>query len=118
MATVPYTEAVKQSVLGTILAITWSGLNTGDVGEAYPLGAVPDVAVQMNGSLGTFAFQGSCEVTPVNWVTLTNEAHTPITETGGARIEQVLQSPVWVRPNVSGAGAGVTVTLCIRKHPR
>jgi hypothetical protein len=117
MATVPYTESVKNSVLGTVITITWTPVSSGDQGEPYFLGAIPDASVVLLGTLGTMLLQGSNELPlPLNWFTLTNEAHTAITEAGGARIEQILQSPAWIRPNASGVASGATILLTIRKH--
>lgn len=120
MATIPYTENARATALGTIITITWSPLAgaSSDVGEPYALGGVPDVAVQLLGTLGTFVLEGCNEMTPVNYHGLTNEAHTAIDATGGARIEQILQSPVWIRPRVAGAASGVSVILTFRKGPR
>lgn len=117
MATVDYTWTEDFGVVGFVDVIRWSNINAGDTCTPFPGGAsLQDKTVQLLGTLGTFQLQGTNANLAENlWNVLVNEQHTPINETGGARFETVLHDPRFIRPLVTGAGAGVTVILVARR---
>ncbi len=114
MATIPWTWTTNSNTPGNpIHTVAWVLASGGadDVGQAFYSAWLNDKCVQLIGTLGTFLLQGTNEETPVNWSTLNDANGNPINETGGARIEQILENPKWIRPNVSGTGTDVTVLL-------
>jgi len=112
VATIDYTWTVDSDTPGNpIHIVTWALAAGGadDVGQAFEGAFLSDKCVQLLGTLGTFLLQGSNDGT--NWATLNDASGTAITETGGARIEQILENPRYIRPNASGTADGVTVIL-------
>lgn len=102
--------AVRSVVLTDLLAgrlSTWSGLLNGDTGEPLEATEFADRAVQVS---GTFGAGGSCALEGSNdnvtWNALNDPQGTPIAFTA-SKIEQVLETPRYIRPNVT-AGDGTT----------
>lgn len=116
MATINYTWTVDSDTPGNpIHIITWA-IAAGaadDVGQPFEGAYLADKTVQLLGTLGTFALQGSNDGT--NWHTLDDTAGQALTETGGARTKAIAQNPRYIRPNASGAADGVTVILVGRQ---
>lgn len=120
MATIGYTWTVDSDTGGNpIHTVTWALAASGadDVGAPFKGAFLADKCVQLLGTLGTFLLQGCNEDTPVNWFTLNDAGGTPINETGGARGEQLLENPKWIRPNASGTASDVTVIL-VGRYPK
>ena len=85
----------------------WSGLLNGDDGQAFEALEYADRAMQVTGTFGTggsLQLEGSNDGS--NWVILADPQGNPLTFTAG-KIEQVLETPRYVRPRVT-AGDGTT----------
>ncbi len=105
---------------------TWGPLANGDTGKPVFLGRYADKCAHI---LGTFGSGGSVTLQGSNspladpehpsynpatssiWVALVDPQGNAITKTAAA-IEQLLESPVWVRP-ICTAGDGTTALNCI-----
>lgn len=106
MATINLTRDVSS---GFGVAIGWTPLANGDVGQPWDTQDFGDVSVQVLGTFGVggnLRWEGSNEVTPTNWATLADPQANALDFTA-AKIEQVLELPRWMRPNVT-AGDGTT----------
>jgi hypothetical protein len=102
--------------------VTWQTMTAADIGAPVRLPYFSDKSVQL-GAIGgnvhggaTVVFQGSNDVAadPSNanyassvWFTLTDPQGNAISRTTTAKIEQVEENPLWVRP-VSSGGDGTT----------
>ncbi len=127
MATAPKTETglPPRELLGESVLIQWGPLTQTDPdGAAVSNPEFSDMCVQVSGTFGpaTLTMQGSNDLAaPTNWFTLkdaaTGAAIAKTSAGGGVQGEQVLESPVWIRPLVSGAdgSTSLTVKLKIRK---
>lgn len=104
--------------------VVWSAMGSGDVGlvedatglNLTGLFGASDRSVQVEGTFsgGTLTLQGCNEVTPVNWETLNDPQGNALTFTS-ARIEQLLENTLYVRPSMSAVAAVITVTLVMRR---
>jgi hypothetical protein len=97
----------------------WTGLATGDDGEAIDWSAFADKSVQVIGTFGgaTVTLQGSNDEGPVptNWVALTDLLGNALNFTATG-LEQVTENTCWVRPVVTGgAASGITVQMLLRR---
>jgi len=91
---------------------TWAALANGDDGNPLEVQDDNDHCVQFIGTFGaggTIVWQGSNNGT--NWETLTDAQGLAISKTAAA-LEQVVEAPRYVRPNVTG-GDGTTAITCI-----
>jgi hypothetical protein len=98
------------------VGIGWTPLANGDVGQEWDTQDFPDVSVQVFGTFGAggnLRIEGSNETTPTNWATL-NDPQGNALDITGAKIEQVLELPRWIRPSVT-AGDGTTA-LTVRLY--
>jgi len=81
--------------------VTWAALDTPDTGSTFKRTVFQDLYVQATGTFdsGTVTLQGSNDGT--NWVSLVDPQGNAIafTAAGG---EQLLETPVWIRPIISG----------------
>lgn len=115
MATINYVWSVERTAGNPVHTVVWSGLDgaSSDVGAPFKGAYLADKSVQIMGTLGTFVLEGSNASNPGagDWHTLNDANGSPINETGGARVEQLLENTLWVRPRVSGAASNVTVRL-------
>lgn len=119
MATISYVWTVDSDTPGNpVHKVQWnlSAAGADDVGQAFEGAWLNDKNVQLIGTLGTFLLQGSNDG-GTTWATLHNPAGTAINETGGARVEQVLENTLLIRPNASGAATDVTVIL-VGRYPK
>lgn len=92
---------------GSVIKVTFAGLDNGDSGAPIDMAEWADVSVQVLGTFGaggTVVIQGSNDNS--TFATLNNPANEPLSFTA-AGIEQVLERPQWLRPNVT-AGDGTT----------
>ena len=105
---------------GNARLVTWADMVNGDVGAPVEWVDFADRCIQVTGTFGaggTLTVQGSNDGT--NWATMADPQGNALTITA-AKIEQVLELPRYVRPNVT-AGDGTTslsVTLCMRRVVR
>jgi hypothetical protein len=117
VAIIAYTWIEERGIAGIVDTIRWSNLGAGDTGVPFlGLCAMADKTVQLIGTLGTFALQGTnAELSENIWVTVVNEAHTLIDETGGPRLETILHNPRYIRPLCGGGASGVSVIITGRR---
>ena len=103
--------------------VTWKTMTSGDVGRPVRLPYYSEKSVQI-GAVGGNADDGSTTVLqgsndaaadPDNanyassvWFTLTDPQGSAISRAGTAKIEQVMENPLWIRPSNSG---GTTVDI-------
>jgi hypothetical protein len=90
--------------------LTWAGLlgSTTDTGEPAEYPQFNDKTVHVNGTLGvggSVSIEGSNN--NVNWKVLTDPQGNPLTFTAVNMIEQIMECPRYIRPNVT-AGDGTT----------
>jgi hypothetical protein len=117
VAIIAYTWIEERGVAGIVDTIRWSNLAAGDTGVPFlGLCAMSDKTVQLIGTLGTFALQGTnAELAEGYWMPVVNEAHEPITETGGPRLEVILTDPRFIRPSCGVGASGVSVIITGRR---
>lgn len=98
--------------------VLWEALtNTNQDGGRVEMPGSSDRSIQCEGTFGgaTITVQGSNEVTPTNWETLTDVHGNPCTFTA-AGIKAVAEITRWIRPLLSGgAGSDVDVTGMFRR---
>ena len=114
MPTIGYTE-VCSGPKGKV--IKWSGLAHGDDGTPYILPYKTDRSVQVYGTFGaagTATIQGSNDVSgSITYATLNDPQGNALTITA-AKIEQILECSLQVRPVVTGdATTALTVLLML-----
>lgn len=98
-----------------LVQVVWSGLLSGDVGDAYELPAWADRSVQIEATWGdgTMTFQGSND--GATWYSLTDPQGNAIAKTANA-LEQVSELTRYVRPSFSGTtGTAGVVTFLARR---
>lgn len=108
MATVNPTQVwVSKRVSRT----TWAALLNGDTGLQQSGARLSDKSIQV---FGTFGVGANCNIEGSNdggvtWAVLNDPQGNPLafTTAGGAKIEQILETPERIRPNVT-AGDGTT----------
>ena len=92
--------------------ISWSTLTEVNT-SGTPISAVQfaDRSVQVTGTFGatSVALQGSNELVPVTWVTLTDPKDKALTFTT-AGLEQISERTLWIRPFLTG-GTGVDLDV-------
>ena len=104
------------SPTGNAKLVAWTGLLNGDDGAPADWVDYSDRCFQVTGTFGaggSVTIQGSNDGT--NWAALADPQGNALTFTS-QRIEQALELPRYVRPNVT-AGDGttsLTVTLCMK----
>lgn len=103
-----------------VFIVQWAGLTKNDTGTPVRIPFYTDKSVQI-GTVGgntdagsTTVFQGSNDPladpdavghADALWFTLTDPQGNSISRTNSAIIEQVMESPLWVRPSNTGVGA-------------
>ena len=104
---------------GELRHSSWT-LANGEAGDAMQFTEFADKCVQFGGTFGaggTVILEGSNDLTsPSNWSPITDPQANAISKTAAA-IEQILETPMWVRPRVT-AGDGttaITVKLVSRR---
>lgn len=108
MATVAFTAARR--VDGTV-RVTWAGLANGDDGAPYEAPVLADRAAQVVGTFGTggtLLLEGTIDGS--NWATLTDPQGNALSFTA-AKIEQVMELVVAVRPRVSAGDGDTALTV-------
>ena len=103
---------------GSVLSVTWEGLNSTDLdGAPVKVAEWADRTVQMVGTFdtGTVTMQGSNDGS--NWETLTDPLgnNVALTDEG---IKALLEGPLYMRPLLSSAGASsdVDVIMIMRRN--
>lgn len=111
MTTVTLTrEDLKTGVPAVLIA--WDNLGGSDVGSPLTIVDYPDQTVVIDGTFdgGTCTLQGSMDGT--NWYSLTDPQGNAIAKNAAA-MEFVTEAPMYVRPSVSGGGAGSAIDVRI-----
>lgn len=103
---------------GSVMRVTWALTSSNPDGAPIPFAEYSDRTVVVSGTWGgaTLELQGSNELTPTTFVQLNSAAGSAATATTNKAI-QVLEVPLYFRPNLTvvGAGASITVTLIARR---
>lgn len=95
---------------GTVL-VTWQGLLNGDDGAPYEAPPLADRALQVSGVFGaggTLVLEGTID--GVNWAVLNDPQGNTLSITT-AKIEQIMELVVSVRPRVSAGDGTTTLTV-------
>ncbi|MEK9725184.1 MAG: hypothetical protein VW405_17110 [Rhodospirillaceae bacterium] len=94
---------------------TWT-LTSADPTGTEVICNIGDKCIQYDGTWGTatFSLQGSNDGT--TWYTLTDPQGNSITGTAD-RMEQIMETPKYLRPNLTTAGAGATIVAVIYVRP-
>jgi hypothetical protein len=104
---------------GTVIKATWNGLNSGNnVGVPVKMPQHVDRCVEMRGTFdgATVVLEGSNGGTA--YATLTNPAGTALSFTA-AGIKQVVEAPLYIRPNVTsniGNNTAIVADLVMRRN--
>jgi hypothetical protein len=119
MANKAYTE-IKDSFARNCVVFIWEGLTDGDVGEPILLPGFADKTVQVKGNFGTGAsvtIEGSNDVMGSPTYAALADAQGNVLSITIAKIEVILENPYLIRPNVSGGGGSVnlTVSICCKR---
>lgn len=99
--------SLKEKPSKGIAMITWDNLANGDQGDWVDISKYTDLTIQFDGTFGiggTIRLEGSNDANSA--FTLTDPQDNSISVTAAA-LEQVLENPRFVRPNVT-AGDGTT----------
>jgi hypothetical protein len=105
----PTINLLRDFSTGAGVGSKWPAMANGDVGQPFETLDFGDISVQVVGTFGTggtVILEGSNQSTPTTWATLNDPQGNAISFTAG-KIEQVLEMPRWIRPNVTG-GDGTT----------
>ncbi len=113
MATVSF---ARDSSTGAGVGIQWTPLTTTNT-DGLPFDTLDfaDISVQVLGTFGaggTVAIEGCNQATPATWATLNDPQGNALTVTG-AKIEQILEMPRWIRPNVTGGDGTTSLTVVV-----
>jgi hypothetical protein len=106
---------------GSLILVTWTNLNTANsVGSAVCLPQHSDRSIQFSGTFNnvTAVLEGSND--GVNFNTLTDASGVALSVTSKS-LKQVLEAPLWVRPNVNtnaGVNTDLSATLFLRRNGR
>ena len=123
MATVAAVENGIQAKnnFGELAHVQWGPLTSTNLdGAPVKYAEFADMCVQIDGTFGTatITLQGSNDLTsPTNWFTLTDpqgNGIAKVTAGGSVQGEQVLESPVWVRPLASGADGTTSINVRLK----
>lgn len=106
MAVVPYVEIDNPLRGNGVRVIQWPNMKNTDTGEPLVVADHADVSIQLTGNLGG---AGACLIKGANhpssptWQTL-NDPHENTLNITSLKVEQILESPYQIRPEVSGDG--------------
>lgn len=121
MAVRSFTEIdTKWQTGGAAKVYEWTGLLNGDTGSPLRIPAHADITVSiLTGTLGaggTVTWEGTLDdaTTPTQYGTLNKPDGTALTQAALGKINQILEHPLQLRPNVT-AGDGTT-SLTVRVH--
>lgn len=119
MAVVGYTITNKDIQEGCIL-VTWAAMGKGDTGKPFQIAEVPmpsDRSVHVIGTPDgeTLTIEGTNEKVATTYTTLDDASGDALTFTT-AGIKQILPICNWIRPSMSGSGAGASITVNLLMH--
>ena len=97
---------------GDVAVTSWTDLASGDTGQPVVLAQFADRTVQVGGTFdgASLIFEGSND--GATYHTLMDPQGNALSFTA-AGLEAVLELPLWVRPRVSGGGAGVAINVTL-----
>jgi hypothetical protein len=104
---VPTIEAIATGVL----RIAWGPMGAGDTGSWVALSRFSDKTVTVEGTIATFAFEGSNDPAGANPRTLLDVDGTTLINVAGHYA--IKSNPLLIRPNLT-AGSAVTVSVVAR----
>lgn len=114
MAVILYNELETHEV--DVKVFEWVDMELNDTGQPLVRPSMADVCVQLTGVLST---GGACQVqgalnpgTPI-WQPL-EDAHENILTMLSLKIEQILQSPFQIRPEITAGDGSTVLTLTIK----
>lgn len=110
MATKPVVPTIQGEKSTTF---KWAGLLNGDDGDPVAWNAYADRSVQFSGAFGvggTVILEGSNDKT--NWFQLNDASLTLISATA-AKLKQVLETTLWVRPRVTAGDGSTAIDVVI-----
>lgn len=110
MSTVLFTKTRPPEGNSNYTIITWSAMASGDVGDPMKYAQFADRTVQVGGTFdgATVVLEGSVDGEAYH--TLTDPQGNALTFTT-ARLEAVTEVVAFIRPNVSGGGAGTAINV-------
>jgi len=100
--------------------VKWADIGKDEVGISWISGEYTDKTVHILGNFSdsTVTIEGTNESTPSNFVILTDPQGNPISKVVAA-IEAITESPLYLRPKVSGGTTpSVTVIIVAKKNKR
>ena len=111
------TVAVVDNDFPNCFTATWTGLlqSSSDVGEALEYPHMSDKTVQLSGTLGTggaITMQGSNDGT--NWASLTDPQGNAIVLSAIGAMEQIMECPRYIRPNVTAGNGTTNLTVIVQ----
>ncbi len=119
MATIAITVTERPGGNANALLVSWIGVTASDVGAPFEGADWADRCVQVLGNFNaagaTLTMQGSNDGTAgTTWASLTDPQGNAFAKTAAA-IEQILETPRFVRPSGSGAGGSIDVYMYCRR---
>lgn len=102
-----------QTQIDNVRCTRWAALLNADDGASIPFGQYTDKSIQVFGTFGpggTLLLEGSNDGT--NWATLTDPQGNPLSFTA-AKIEQIMEATLHVRPRVSGGDGTTSLTAIV-----
>lgn len=109
MAEVDYTKIEDGR---SVKLVQWTGLTNNDTGKAFVCEGYTDKTVQVYGTFqdGTCTIQGTLDVSSPTYATLNDAGGTSLGLTS-AGIKKIRENAYAVRPYVTGAEAGASLTV-------
>lgn len=105
------TKSVAVAVASTGgVSLTWAALGQGDDGSPADYENYADRTVQITGAFGGATVQLVGSLDGVNYAPLTDQRGDEI-NVSGADLKLVAEATPWVKPVVSGGGAGTNITV-------
>jgi hypothetical protein len=100
---------------GVCRLIVWT-LASNESGDPVQFTEFSDKCVQVSGSFSGGAavlIEGSNDLTsPTTWTTITDPQANALSKTSAA-IEQILETPMWIRPRISGGDGSTAIRIAI-----
>lgn len=115
---------VTGDVFSNVRIFSWTGLASGDTGAPLKMPKFSDRTIHVFGTFGASGngiLEGSndprVETDPNNadWQPLTDPQGNALNTITAARLEQVMENPLYIRPRASGTGPSLTFILTVRK---
>lgn len=91
-----------------VIQFTWANMTDGDTGGEINWINFADRSVQVFGAFGQVTIEGSNNGT--DWATLRNASGDSLVMTS-AKVEQVLEVCLYVRPVVTGVGSNISIVM-------